>query len=476
MVVKNKSCKYLDLNDCIIGDGKYFLAQPGKILRSVYLDKAKLNNMLEKRRNMNRYFIFSKAGAISILLFACAGLTAAPDWSQFLGPNRDGITKKGRLSRSWPSGGPKVMWTLNVGEGFGGASIRNGKVYLLDRVNDENDVLRCLDLETGKELWNISFDVPGRLGYNGSRSTPTIGRKRIYAVSPFGNVYCVDRNTRKEVWTTNLINTFDAEPPNWGFSQSPLLYKNLLIVAPMSENAGLAGLDRTTGEIVWKSEAILGDSYVSPILRTIAGVESVLMLTKGQLSAVSPKTGDLMWKYTGYFNRIPIPAITSIGDGRIFVTGGYGAGSVMIKITLDKGQYEVSELFRIEDQGSQLHPTLLYKDYLYANFNTNENLRKDNPDGLVCLDLDGQIKWQTGSSPNFERGNLIITGDLLLILDGKIGELALIDPNPHAYTELARTKVFDDEDGKMWGPMAFSNGKLVLRSQKEMKCLDLGAN
>ena len=144
----------------------------------------------------------------------------------------------------------------------------------------------------------------------------------------------------------------------------------------------------------------------------------------------------------------------------------------MIKVTRDRGKFEVSELFRLENHGSQIHPALLFNSYLYANFNTNENLKK-NPDGLVCLDLNGQIQWQTGSSPNFERGNLIITGGLLLILDGKIGELALIDPSPQAYKELARAKVFDDEEGKMWGPMAFSDGKLVLRSQTEMKCLDL---
>jgi outer membrane protein assembly factor BamB len=422
---------------------------------------------------MNRSFIFTLLGAISILLTVSTSRSLAADWSQFLGPNRDGITKKGRIARSWPTNGPTVLWAKEVGEGFGGASIRNDEVYLLDRMNDENDILRCLNLETGEELWKVSYEAPGRVGYNGSRSTPSIGKNLIYAVSPFGNIYCVDRIARKEVWTINLIDTFGAEPPNWGFSQSPLIYKNLLIVAPMSKSAGLAGLDRATGNVVWKSEAIGGGSYVSPILRKISGVEAVLMLTKDQLTAIDPGSGKILWKYDGYFNKIPIPSITSIGDGRIFVSGGYGAGSVMIKVTAKGEHFEVSELFRMEKQGSQIQPVLLFNDYLYANFNTNENLRGDNPDGLVCLDLNGKIKWQTRSSPNFERGNLIITGGLLLILDGKIGELAMIDPNPKAYKELARTKVFDDDKGNMWGPMAFSEGKLILRSQSEMKCLDL---
>ena len=422
---------------------------------------------------MKRCLIPSLVSTISILLFACAEDCVATDWSQFLGPNRDGIMKRGHLSRSWPPGGPKVLWSINVGEGFGGASISDGKVFLLDRVNDENDVLRCLELDTGEELWNISYDAPGRLSHNGSRSTPTIGKKRIFAVSPLGSVYCIDKTTQEKVWTINLLSEFHGEPPKWGFSQSPLLYENLLIVAPMSEDAGLAALNKATGKVVWKSESIGGGSYASPILRTISGVEAVIMLTKGELNAFNPGTGKTLWKYTGYFNKIPIPSITSIGDGRIFITGGYDAGSVMINVTHRESQFEVSELFRFEKRGAQIHPALLFKDHLYANFNTNQNLKK-NPDGLVCLDLDGQIKWKTGSSPNFERGNLIITGGLLLILDGKIGELALIDPSPNAYKELARAKVFEDEEGDMWGPMAFSDGKLVLRSQSEMKCLDLG--
>ena len=158
------------------------------------------------------------------------------------------------------------------------------------------------------------------------------------------------------------MSTFGSEPPRWGYSQSPLLYKNLLIVAPMSGFAGLGGLDRATGKVVWKSEPLGGGSYVSPILCTISGVEAVLMLTKGQLTAIDPGSGETIWKYNGYFNKIPIPSITSIGDGRIFVTGGYGAGSVMIKVTPNGEHFEVSELFRMEKSRFSASPRALIQE------------------------------------------------------------------------------------------------------------------
>jgi len=100
------------------------------------------------------------------------------------------------------------------------------------------------------------------------------------------------------------------------------------------------------------------------------------MLTKDELIALDPRSGEALWKYRGYYNDIPIPSITSIGDGRVFVTGGYGAGSVMIKVPRIRGPFDVTELFQLENHGSQIHPFLLFNGYLYANFNTNENLEK----------------------------------------------------------------------------------------------------
>ena len=391
------------------------------------------------------------------------------DWPQFLGPNRDGTVSVGDIARSWPADGPRLLWTVDVGPGFGGASIRDGEVFLLDRPNDEQDVLRSLRLESGEELWRIAFDAPGRLDYNGSRSTPAVDEDRVYAIGPLGDVYCIDRAARREVWRLNLRTAFRAEPPPWGFAHSPLLVRDMVIVLALGEEQGVVALDRAGGEVVWKSPPIGGGSYVSPTLRTVAGAEMVLAQTASQVVGLNPDTGEVLWNYGEYLSRMPAPVPTAIGNGRVFLTGGSLAGSVMLEVKRDGRAFSVSELFRIVKRGSQIHPALFHGNHLYANFNVNEDMSE----GLVCINLKGNIKWQTKKSPDIDRGNLIIVGDLMLTMHGQNGELALIDPEPSGYRELARAKVLDGEDGNIWGPMAFARGRLVVRDQKQMRCLDL---
>jgi len=243
----------------------------------------------------------------ALLVLTTPGWCVAADWPQFQGPNRDGISSENGLANQWPKDGPRVLWSCDVGEGFGGASIFDDKVYLLDREDDQRDVLRWLDLKTGKELGRFEHQAPGRLSHNGSRSIPTVDEKRIYAVGPFGNVYCVDRHSGKPLWNLQLQKEFGSKVPNWGFSQSPLLVKDLVIVAPMSDQAGLAALQQETGKVVWRTEPIGGRSYSSPTLRTILNTEGVLFITREQVVFVDPANGKMLWKYDGYSCRIPIP-------------------------------------------------------------------------------------------------------------------------------------------------------------------------
>lgn len=162
---------------------------------------------------------------------------------------------------------------------------------------------------------------------------------------------------------------------------------------------------------------------------------------------------------------MPVP-----GD-RLFLTGGYGAGSAMIQVSREGPGFRVAELFKLDAKtcGSQIHQPILYGDCLYVNSNSNER-----QDGLVCLRIDGTVAWRTADTPGlplFDRGNLLLADGMLLALDGKTGILHLIDPSPAGYKELAQAKVLDGKE--IWAPMALVNGKLIIRSQTEMKCLDV---
>lgn len=401
----------------------------------------------------------------------------AEDWSRLLGPNGDNQIRGAKIARSW-SEGPKELWQAKLGRGYGGAAIRDGEVYLLDR-DDGKNVLRCYALDGGKELWSKSFDQPGRLQYDGSRATPTVGEERVYAMGPFGNLYCLDRKSHELVWTKNMMKEFGAQRPHrFGFAQSPLLYKDKLIVSFSTGKGGVVALDKKTGAVLWNNGKIRGETYCSPTLHTIAGEEHVVALVARYMVGLDPESGGLKWVYRCP-QLIPIPTVTEVSEGRFFVTGGYReggpfgeGGSTMIEVKKAEGKFVAKEQFKIST-GSQIHPAILIKDHLYVNLNTNTNVKRNTPN-LSCLDLKGEVLWKTEDGPALNRGGVIAIDGLLLVLSGNTGKLHLVEPKPDGFKSLGEKQVFAASRGNsIWAPLAFSKGKLVVRDQGVLKCLDL---
>jgi outer membrane protein assembly factor BamB len=414
----------------------------------------------------------SRCVLAGLLALTTAAPLLAADWPQFLGPERTGIAPDKGLLRAWPEGGPKTLWTIDLGPGFGGPAIADGKVYLMDRMGDKNqakDALRCLDLATGKEEWNLTYEAPGKMEYNGSRGTPAVDAKHIFAIGAVGNFTCVDKATHLAVWSKHLLKDFGTKPQDYGVAQSPVLYQDLVIVAPQTKTVGLVAYKRDTGQEAWRSPPTGPMSHVTPALANIGGVDQFVMIGQNStISGVAAASGELLWSFKSknWTNDTPIPSATPIGDGRFFITGGYKCGSMMIKVAKNGDKFAASEVFNIPKHGAIIHNALLHKDHLYVNCTTKSEF-----DGLMCFDLDGNIKWETGRSPNFEKGAILIADDLLLALDGKTGALALAQAAPDGYKELARAKVLDGKGGDIWAPMALSDGKLLVRDQKQMKCL-----
>ncbi|MFC1794935.1 PQQ-binding-like beta-propeller repeat protein [Planctomycetota bacterium] len=414
----------------------------------------------------------TKLMLITAVVMITAGSTLA-DWPQYLGPNRNATSPETGLLRSWPEAGPKVLWTIPLGAGYGGAAVSEGKVYVLDRIGNEKDVLRCLDLITGKEQWSYSYDAPGRVSHPGSRSTPAIDGNYIYTCGSFGDLYCFDKNTHKPVWKKNIWkDNGGGNVPRWAISQNPLIYGDSLIVASQTPKAGVVAYDKLSGQVKWASPALPGGvGYVSPTIVTIAGDDHLVMITAGGrgggggvVIGMGPGSGKQLWIYEGWSCRIPCANVTEIGDGRLFVTGGYEAGSAMIKIARTGDSFAVTELYKTDDFGTHVHPAILYKDHLYAHCTTNTRR-----DGMVCMDLDGEVKWKTGRSPVFDKGGFILADGLILSVDGQKGILYLIEPDPAGYKELAKAKLLDTNE--CWGELALVDGKLLIRDQKQMRCV-----
>jgi outer membrane protein assembly factor BamB len=408
----------------------------------------------------------------AVILTATAG-GALADWPQYLGPDRNAISPEKGLLRSWPESGPQVLWTISLGAGYGGAAVSQGKVYILDRIGNEKDVLRCLDLLTGKEQWLYEYDAPGRVQHPGSRSTPAIDGNYVYTCGSFGDLYCFDANTQKPLWHKNVWKDFEnGNVPSWAISQNPLIYGDTVIAASQTRKAGVVAYDKLTGQVRWASPALTGGvGYVSPKIVKIDGNDNLVMITAGSrrggggaVIGMDPKDGRQLWIYDGWSCQIPIPNVTEIGDGRLFVTGGYKAGSAMIKVQKNGDSYAVTEVYKTDDFGTHVHPAILYKGYLYGHCTTNTRR-----DGMVCMSIDGKLMWKTGRSPVFDKGGFILADGLILSVDGQKGILYLIEPDPAGYKELAKAKLLDTNE--CWGPLALSDGKLLIRDQKQMRCV-----
>jgi outer membrane protein assembly factor BamB len=421
----------------------------------------------------------------------------AQDWPQIFGPDRNHTSPQKGLLRSWAEKGPEVLWSVNVGRGYGGPVVKDGKVYLLDRDDDVGDMMRCFSLQTGEELWKFSYDSPGELPFPGSRSVPVVDDRHVYSCGPNGELYCIDIRTHQPVWKKNVWKDFGGtDLPTWGIAQNPLIYGDMLVIASQAPQAGVVAYNKLTGNVVWKTSKIgsvaATENYVSPKVIKIYGEDHIVLVSsssmswgdqaaaseKGTVTGLDPRTGKILWQYTNWECHISVPCAVDAGDNRLLIAGGYERGATMIKINRKSdGAFETSELFTTLDFGDQTKPPLLHNGYFYAMYRTNSK-----SDGLVCMDMNGKVLWKTGRNPNFDRGSMILADGLLLASDG-LQTLYLIEPDPSAFKPIAKAAVLREggasQEGmsavggstQNWGPMALADGKLLIRDQNRMLCL-----
>jgi outer membrane protein assembly factor BamB len=428
----------------------------------------------------------------ALILSVCITNLHAQDWPQYFGPERNGVSSQKNLLRTWPQQGPQVLWTNNIGIGFGGPVVKDGKVYLLDRDDKTGDNLRCYDLSSGKELWNFAYEAPGSVMFPGSRSVPTIDGNKIYTVGPYGQFYCIDINTHKPVWNKNIWTDYGgSQVPRWAITQCPLIYGDLVIVASQAPQAGVVAYEKLTGKVKWTTPSLGPVGYVSPALLKVGTENHVVMITAsagrgegatgGKVVGIEPLSGKILWEYTNWQCGIPAPAAVDAGDGKALITGGYNAGTAMIRINKKAdGTYGVTELFKNPDFGAHTQPPVLFNGNFYVQYSTNE--RKD---GLVCMSMDGQVKWKTGRDPLFDKGGMILADGLLLVTDG-LTKLYLVQPDATAFKPIASAELLktggtgsaNDQTASRaggaiqnWAPLALSNGNLLIRDQSRLMCV-----
>jgi outer membrane protein assembly factor BamB len=381
------------------------------------------------------------------------GTSPAADWPQWRGPNRDGVSAE-QLSRAWPAEGPKVLWRASVGTGFSSIAVSQGRAYTMGNTNNE-DTIWCLDALTGQHLWHHTYASQlGPQWYEGGPgATPTVDGERVFTISKWGDVFCLDAVKGRVIWQRDLRHD-GVKPNRWGFAGSPLVWSNVVIL-----NAGTAGiaLDRRTGAVVW-SNGTNAAGYASPVRFESAGRPSVLIFAAKHLAALNPLNGRELWRQlweTDWDTNNTDPLI--YGD-RIFLSSfSRGCGLIALREGTPELVYEATALH------AHLSPGVVLGEYLYA---FNGEAKRDND--FRCLHLPtGKLQWSR-NDPSF--GSLICAGDRLLILSDK-GELVLVDASPVDFKPLARAKVLN---GLCWTPPVLADGRLYIRNARgELRCLAL---
>jgi outer membrane protein assembly factor BamB len=398
------------------------------------------------------------------------------DWPQFRGPDRNNISTETGLLRRWPAQGPKVLWRTPVCEGYAGAAIKDGLVYLNDYdIQKKEHLIRCISLVTGKDVWRWSYPVEIRPNHGITRTVPAVGEKLVFSLDPKCRFHALDAKTGKLIWQKNLVQEYKTVIPGWYAGENPLIDGDRVLLATGGDALVIA-FDQETGKEIWRTpnpaKELMSHSSLMPA--TIGGVKQYLYLTMKNLMGIAAADGQLLWSIPFPARIVAVPSPVSIGDGRIFVTSGYEAGSAMYQVEKGAGGFTARQLYRLTSTqfNSEAQTPILFQDHLFAVSSKTRGR-------FTCLGLDGNIVWQSpvvsgdaAASRTFGLGGFLLADGMFFILDGNTGMLRLIEANTKEYKELASTQILKGED--VWGPMALSNGKLIIRDMGQMVCLQVG--
>ncbi len=418
------------------------------------------------------------AAAVAILLVT-ALLTAhsarAGDWPQLLGPNRNGhAAADERLANAWPIGGPKAVWTRDIGSGFAAISIANPKnanpadstatAILFHRQKDEQ-IVEALDATTGDPLWRKAIAtryVSTISDDDGPRATPVIHAGRVYCLGADGELVCLALDSGKQVWIRHLSQDFEIPGSYFGAGSTPLVEgENLLVNVGGRGRAGIVAFRLSDGKTAWQATDEAA-SYSAPIAATIDGTRHAIFVTRYNVVSLDPVDGKVRFKFP-FGKRGPTvnAAAPLICDGNLFVTSSYGVGAVMSKIEANRA----TDAWRNVDNMSSQYTTCVYHDgVLYGC----DGRADQPPTHLRALDATtGEILW---SEKNFGVAHLILADKKLLALK-EDGTLVLFAPSKEKFRALASAKVLDETTRAV---PALSNGYLYIRDTNTLKCLEVG--
>ncbi|MCX7872149.1 MAG: PQQ-like beta-propeller repeat protein, partial [Verrucomicrobiae bacterium] len=274
------------------------------------------------------------------------------EWLMFRGAGRDNTVRPGKkLAASFAEGKPKKLWEIEVGEGYAGPAVKNGRVYLMDYDREnKKDALRCLSLDDGKEIWRVTYPILIKRNHGITRTVPAVNEKYVIAMGPKCHVICVDAQGGEFKWGIDLPKEYGTTIPQWYAGQCPLIETNRLILAPGGKDALLMAVDCDSGKVIWKTpnpnDWKMTHSSVVPMV--FKGKRMYIYCASGGVVGVSADDGSILWEFPEWKISIAtVPSPLTVGEDKIFFTGGYGAGSIMVQLKEENGKITIQKLFKL---------------------------------------------------------------------------------------------------------------------------------
>jgi outer membrane protein assembly factor BamB len=407
----------------------------------------------------------------------------AIDWPGWRGASQDGVTPEAGWTTTWPKGGPPIRWTAEIGIGFGSMAVVDGRVFSMGHdpggtvevsLSDQTpvtgqgerrgmDTVWCLAAESGSVLWSHSYPclLIANLHEGGPAATPTVHDGRVYTLSKEGHFFCLDIADGDVIWKRSLTEDLGVTMPEWGFAGSPLVDGDLVVV----DGGRVAAYHRLTGELVWQTEKFK-PGYGTPVgfdfppggddaQRLVAVLNNecllVVRLSDGQ------EVARRKWT-TQYETSATTPIV--VGD-TIFVSTGYRRGCMLARL---KGR-RLEKIYENSEMCNHMNNSVLWDGHWYG---FDGNSHRSRTATLTCLDyVTGEAKW---AERGLGCGSLMVAGGRLVCLSDE-GELAVVDPSPDGYRELARAKILD---GRCWTVPVLSGGHVYARNAAgTLVCVDL---
>lgn len=422
------------------------------------------------------------------LLFAQAAWS--DDWPQYRGPRRDDVSRETGLLKTWPQGGPALLWTYkNLGLGYSGLAVVGERGYSIG-ARGESEFLIALDLKPVhygeiNEAWSATvgplFDFKGNNWSAGPSSTPTVDGELIFALGGKGDLVCVQATDGKERWRKNLpteleaqVNPIGGGPKGlgWGFTWSPLVDGEQLICVPGGPKGTLAALNKQTGEVLWRSVEVTDQAaYTSPMLAEFGGVRQYVVLTNPGMFGVAAKDGKVLWNYRrkpAFGTEVVNSPI--IHNDFVYTTVGAGQGCDLLKITRNGDQFSAESVYSNKHMTNHHGNVALIGEHIFG-FSEGK--------GFMCQNFaTGEVTWMERSK---------IRPCSLTYADGRIysftednGTVVLLEASTSGWSESSRFQLpqlskLRKPSGRIWTPPVISGGRLFLRDQELLFCYDIKA-